>query len=76
MAKPATSVWYSAIAGIRRLRAASAPEAPRTKGLARWTMSGLYSYSVYSTVVLGTPIGSESISGTRTLGTRTMGKPR
>ena len=76
VAKPATSVWYSATAGMRSCRAAKAPAAPRTKGLARWMMSGLNARRASVTVALGTPIGSESMSGMRTVGTRTISKPR
>ena len=39
-------------------------------------MSGLNWESAAATVVVGTPIGSESTSGTITVGTRTISKPR
>ena len=39
-------------------------------------MSGRKARRASVTVVLGTPMGSESISGMRTVGTRTISKPR
>ena len=76
MAKPATSVWYTATAGMRRALAAKAPAAPRTNGEARWTTSGRNLRRMDAMLASGTPMGSESTSGTITVGTRSMRNPR
>src|SRR5436190_1835738 len=70
------SVWYTATEGTRSRRAAASPRAPTTKGEARCITSGPKEASAVSTVLVGTPIGSELTTGSSTAGIRMTGAPR
>ena len=61
---------------MRSVFAVNAPAAPRTKGEARCTTSGLNLARIAAMRASGTPMGRESTIGTMTVGTRSMRNPR
>jgi hypothetical protein len=70
------SVWYTATVGTPSRRAAHIPRAPTITGEARWTTSGAKSRNAVTIVRVGTPTGTESITGRARAGIRTTGAPK